>query len=533
MKKKSAINRLNLALTVVFVIAFVLAGCSNNKPADSVSKTGESGTAANDTKKNGGTLKVAQIGNPVDLGYPAEQRVIANLSISTPGLETLGRYDAQGKMTPWLADSWQADYNSKTITFKLKQGIKFHDGIDFNAEALKWNIQQFIDAKRPEVKGIQTMDVVDPYTLKLNLSEWNSSLTDSICFYVQVISPAAFQKNGGKDWATKNPVGTGPFKFVSWENDVAIKWKKNENYWQEGKPYLDAVEYRILADTTTAASSFKSKELDVLNGMLPQTAKELEQSGKYTMSKSQSGLGSIGTGLMPDSGNPNSPFANVKVRQALAYAIDAKKIAESTGQGYAQYTNQWGLPGSWYYTQDVKGFTFDPAKAKQLLTEAGYPNGFKTKLGGLQGHEPVLTAVQSYLSQVGIEAKIDLVDGAKWSQTLTSKWDGIWIWAFQVDADPPLQMSRVYDINGVTYTKNITHPDTIQKLLGDLRTAPDADAKKKLTIEMEKAIYDEYTIAIPISVPIITIAKQPTVMDDGFAQTHAYIWTPEDAWLKK
>ncbi len=137
-------------------------------------------------------------------------------------------------MTPWLADSWQADPQAKTLTFKLKSGIKFQDDTDFNAEAVKWNIEEYQKAKRPEVNGIQSMDVIDAHTLRLNLEQWDNNLLESIAYYVKMASPTAITKNG-KDWAIKNPVGTGPFKLVSWERDISVKFKKERKLLAEGQ----------------------------------------------------------------------------------------------------------------------------------------------------------------------------------------------------------------------------------------------------------------------------------------------------------
>jgi ABC-type transport system substrate-binding protein len=162
---------------------------------------------------------------------------------------------------------------------------------------------------------------------------------------------------------------------------VSIKFKKNENYWQKGKPYLDGIEYSIITNLTTAANVFKNGGANVLTRMNTETYRDIKESGKYVIDTDEKLAGAyLGSGIMFDSGNPDSPFANLKVRQAVMHAVDTEAIAKSVLNGLAVPTNQYNTPASPFYNPDVKGYPYDPEKAKQLLAEAGYPNGFKTKL---------------------------------------------------------------------------------------------------------------------------------------------------------
>lgn len=126
--------------------------------------------------------------------------------ISLTALESLGRYNEAGQMEPWLAEDWEIDPTAKTITVKLKKGIKFHDGTDFNAEAVKWNMDEFLNYGRSEARDLESTDVIDEYTVRLNLKTWNSSILEALFYFVLMTSPTAFEENG-KDWAINNPVG--------------------------------------------------------------------------------------------------------------------------------------------------------------------------------------------------------------------------------------------------------------------------------------------------------------------------------------
>lgn len=483
--------------------------------------------------RSGGTLKIGLNADASSLGYPPDPKTIQDFLMMVPAVETLGRYDAQGNIVPWLAESFKEDAAAKTITIAIKKGIKFHDGTDLNADAVKWNLDQFVAAGRAEMRGTSGVTKVDDYTVRVSLSDWNNTILHGIAYFAgPMISPTAFQKNGGKDWAQKNPVGTGPFQFVSWDRDVSLKYKKFDGYWQKGKPYLDALEFRVIKDPVTAAAALKAKDVDMLILMPAQTAKDLESAG-VTVKKLETGLGAAINGIISDSANPNSPFADVRVRQAMSYAIDVKAIVDTQLYGYGVLTNQWATPGAWSYNPDVKGYPYNPDKAKQLLTQAGYANGLKIKMSVNNNPENVqiYTAIQGFLGKVGITAQLEPIENARWVQfTSQSGWDGLINFSSRADADSALVMPRVFSAKGVLFTKSIVHPDSLEKMLADISVAPDAATKKKLAFDLQKAAFDDLALFTPLYVTTLPVAKYPYVNNDGFNTTHGSLWTPEDAW---
>jgi peptide/nickel transport system substrate-binding protein len=524
---------LNLCFAIALLLSVFAAGCesSNNKPASGTPASSGSQEAANSGPTPGGKLKIIMLDNTVNIGFPARDAQLTSY-YNSPALERLAVYDKEGKMRPLLAESWESDPAKKTITIKLKQGIKFHDGTDFNAEAVKWNIEQFQEAKRPEVRGIQSMDIVDPYTLRINLEKWDSTLFDSIAWFVQMVSPEAVKKNG-KDWAILHPVGTGPFTFVSWERDVSIKFKKNENYWQKGKPYLDSIEYALIFDRNTALNTFKSGGADVLTQMTPEAYLELKQSGKYASQSIDGVFGRAGSGFMFSSGNPNSPLKNLKVRQAIQHAVDVKALVDSLQRGLADATNQWYTPDSLYYNPDVKGYPYDPDKAKQLLAEAGYPNGFKTKIYTYAGMAKEATAVQSYLAQVGIQADVEQLDIARLIELTFGIWDGMtaFIWPMQPNA--PVLIDKNFNKDSGSFAKNIVHPERLVQQMAIAKEATDNETKKKAVLEMQKVLFDENAMFFPMYSPKRAVFLKPEVQDLGFFKTNSFDWAPENVWIKK
>ncbi|WP_276352200.1 ABC transporter substrate-binding protein [Cohnella caldifontis] len=528
------------SLLLGLILLLLLTACSKSSeptPTDtSAAASGSpensaSGSSAPPAAQTGGTLR---IGVPFDanvLGYASDMRQQGEMFIGAPALETLGRYDSAGKVVPLLAESWTLDANAKTIAFKLRSGVKFHDGTEFNAEAAKWNIDQFIQAKRPEIGMIRSVEAVDPATLSINLETWNSSTFESVACLIYMTSPTAVQSNG-KEWASTHPVGTGPFEFADWKRGVSVQYKKNPNYWQAGKPKLDGVAFTIIEDPMTASSSFKNGDIDVYYAMNASSANELKGSAEIV--KLNTGLGAAESAITFSSGNPDSPFANVKVRQAAALAIDAKAIVEQMSYGFQSPTNQMGLPASWSYNPDLKGFPYNPEEAKKLLAEAGYPNGFKTTMTVQNSPDLVqmFTAIQGYLQKIGIEAQIEQVDNAKFLQIRGNGWEGIINSTLRADPDVGQFMPALYGPKGL-YGKSIAHPEDVEKLFGTIAAAPDDDSRQRTAHELQKLIFEQYALSVPIGVSTNPTAKSAKVHDDGLNAGSATQWTPEDAWLSK
>ncbi len=370
MKKRNVLSvTVCISLAICYLLTFLVA-------LDSAE--GASPPANQSKPRYGGTLRLSQQQDGTRVGYPPKMGPTPySLKMVAPVIETLLRVDKTGKVIPWLATGFKEDPKAKTITLTLRKGIKFHDGTDFNAEAVKWNLEQARDAKLTGSLEFKAIDRVDDYTVRINLDDWDSTVTANLTQYAgMMISPTAAKKNG-PDWAAAHPVGTGPFEFVSWEKDIRAVFKKFPNYWQKGKPYLDEIVWIPIADSNTRFMSFKAGELDA---QVTMDLKHLEEAKKLGYPVSSSG-GSGAIGFVFDSANPKSPFADIRVRQAVQYAIDPQAIAKGVLYGQVEPTNQWSYKGHWSYNPSVVGYPYNPAKAKALLKQAGFPNGFKTKIG--------------------------------------------------------------------------------------------------------------------------------------------------------
>jgi peptide/nickel transport system substrate-binding protein len=347
------------------------------------------------------------------LGYPVETNPVEGL-VASCALERLLLTGDNGFIDPRLATSWEVDVAAKTMTFHLRKGVKFHDGSDFNAEVVKWNFDLQIAAGK--ATNWVSVDVIDTNTIKITVKVYQNTSLTGVGAY-PVASKAAFDKNG-IDWARENPVGTGPFIFVEHQRGTLVTFKKNTNYWEAGKPYLDGVDFVIIADVTVRNLAFKRGDIYEFTAA-GLDAQELVQLG-FSVHQRTGGT----FVLVPDSANPDSPFSKLKVRQAVSYAIDRESLAKNLGFGFARPAYQIYPGFEISAIPNLVKTTYDPAKARQLLAEAGYPNGFTTSIYS-QGYavpSNYVTAVAGMLTEIGITTTPQFPDSGKYSEYRFGSW---------------------------------------------------------------------------------------------------------------
>ena len=305
----------------------------------------------------------------------------------------------------------------------------------------------------------------------------------------------------------------------------------------EGEPYLDGIDFKIFSDATTLENAFRAGEIDVITyGNDCDLMNNLSTYNDISYDINSNGLGAESVGIIPSSANESDPFYKAEVRQAFCYAVDWDNVVSSLSYGIYQRTNQWAVPGSETYNDDVQGYSYDPDKAKQLLTDAGYPDGFETTLYTTSSGF-LYTAAQAaaaQLEEVGIHANIEIVDATKGNDLMTNGWTGIY-WHFaSIGPDLGLYMGRHLDPNGAYYAKGIQHPQDALDLLSEIRTATDHDVKVEKELEMQKLIYDDYALfGEPLYVNAAKHIRYNYVKGGEFAQADAISWSPATCWLDK
>jgi len=471
----------------------------------------------------GGTLKIGLGDAGKIFGYPQTVSTAIELMVAGTSIENLFKFDETGTPIPWLATGWEVSPDLKSIILTLRKGVKFHDGTDFNAQAVKWNLTQFSSGSandpltriRAELSAVSSIDVLDDYRVRLNLSRWDNTLLSNLAYAAGgMISPTAFQKNGQK-WCENNPVGTGPFQFVNWAKDVSVTFKKFDGYWQKGKPYLDEVQWVIIADPMTQIAAFLKGDIDVLLDVAPKNVGGLQAKGKYQLSSVKTEV----LGMTSDSVHSDSPFADVRVRQAVSYAIDTKAIVKALTYGLYAEVNQFSIPGLWANNPEVRGYPYNPAKAKELLTAAGFPNGFKTTIYARQPpaiFADTATAIQGYLRAVGIDAQVQILNFGGWAKMVRGGWqNGLYIFDLDIsNPDDLLNIKRALSKGGGLLTAMI-HPDDYEQAIAEALLAPDFATKQKATREVNRLMVDKHAMVTWIYGMRDTAVTQPKVHDTG------------------
>lgn len=476
-------------------------------------------------RQYGGVLRIVEIPPGSPIGVPWE---IIGVSICSamPALEQLVRMDRAGTAQPFLAESYKVASDKKSITFNIRKGVKFHDGTDLNAEAVRFNFQSVLDAKIGAASEWTSIEAVDDYVVRINLKSYDNRIFVSLAGTMgSVISPTYLKKNG-VEAARWHPVGTGPFEFVSYERDVATKYKRFNDYWDKGKPYLDGVEIRYMRDIQTIKASLLADEIEVFGADGGELIAELVSKGLKEVYE-DNGI----VMLFPDSANSDSPFADKQVREAVAYAIDREAIAKARGFGYWQPTNQFAFPEHSAYFKDYIGPTYDPAKAKDLLAKAGYPNGFKTKLIPMpyvvDRDAPI--AIQAFLAAVGIQAEVEFPEMSRYRQYQTKGWRGLVMqpWGFFANYNRTIG----FYLYGPEQYISMQRPSELADLLKTSIATVEPETKNLQALH--RALIDHQTL-IPVYRHTRNYVFKEKVHDTHHMQYYAWpYWAPAEAWMSK
>ncbi len=506
-------------LLVTSLMLGPLAGCN---------KTTITTAASSGKVKTGGTLTVSEPifpGQP--LGYPPE-RGFAEVLFQQPCLEPLLEESIDGTFSPRLATEWIVADDGSSVTFKLRKGVKFHDGSDFNAQSVKWNFDLEIPTGKPSNINWASVDVIDDYTVRVNLKKWtNSGLADfSFEGGNYIISPTSFEKNG-IEWARFHMVGTGPFKQVDYQRDVQVVYERFDDYWNKPRPYLDKIIYKCIADPMTAVAALKNKTLDGMASGADQTLSNLVDSG-LVATTAVLGVG----GYFPSSADPNSPLAKKEVREALEYAIDKEAIAKAFSYGFWDAAYQYAPPSSAAYDSSLPKRTYDIAKAKKILADAGYTSGIKVKLL-VTNDEPgksVAQSIQTQWAEAGIMADIEILESAKFEEYGRTGWDGLLYAAPTGPSNWHSTIQGVLDPNKKQYVSVDITPEYVSLWNAAAESVNYDAAKEKALV---KYIYDN-VMCIPVWNVVRAWVTQPYVKDGGFlTMASGFFWRPDTIWLDK
>ncbi len=399
-----------------------------------------------------------------------------------------------GEVLPDLAESWTISDDGKVYTFKLHTGVKFHDGTDFSADDVKFSLERAMapdsqNAQKQLFAAIDKVEVVDPATVKVTLKHPQGSfLYDMGWGDAVIVSPKTAATNKEK------PIGTGPFKFESWAKGSSVTLVKSDNYW--GDPVsLDKAEFRFIPDAAAAVPAMLSGDVQAFPTFPPDAVSQIESDPQLKVV-----VGSTEGETILAMNNKKPPFDNLKVRQAVSYALDRKAIIDGASGGFGQPIGSHMSPSNKAYVDLTGKYPYDPAKAKELLKEAGLEKGFKTtlklpppsyaRLGG--------EIIASELRDIGIDAEIIPVEWAQWLDQVFTKKD------YDMTIVSHVEPNDIAIYSRPDYYFNYQNPE-FNKVIEELNLTSDEAKRIDLLKQAQEILADDAVVGFLFELPKIGV----------------------------
>ncbi len=510
---------------------------------------------AQDTPQRGGTLvMVVQPEPPTLASYQSTSGPIGQVAAKV--YEGLLEYDFNLHPVPGLAQSWTVSPDGKTITFKLQPGVKFHDGQPFTSADVQFTIMDVLKKVHPRgistFRSVQAVETPDPMTAVFKLSEPAPYMLMALSGYESPMLPKHVFGTGdiANHPNANKPIGTGPFKFVEWQKGQFMRFDRNPDYWKKGRPYLDRVVARFIGDGGTRAATLETGEVQIggFSAILPLDVKRLEalpQIGVTTKGyEMQSPIVEL------DMNTRVKPFDNVKVRQAIAYAVDRKFIIDNIWFGFGKPATgpiSSNFKANGLFTADVRNYNVPNGveMANKLLDEAGYPRKADgTRFEFVHDVTPYGEEwrrfgeyMQQQLAKVGVKVTLRYEDVPTWLRrvytnydyTMTSNW-------IQTLADPVIGVHRLYHSSSIKAgTVFVNDSGWSSKETDDLMN--------KATVEVDAArrgaLYQQFQKDVVEASPLVYIMELDFVTVYN-KKVHDWLVSPlgmyasfDQAWLSK
>ncbi|MDP4128049.1 MAG: ABC transporter substrate-binding protein [Bacillota bacterium] len=512
MRKVKKIMALALSATLVLVS---LTGCGGSKA---------SSTESNTASKTSDTLIYAQGAEPrgldpalVDDGESA--KVMSNI------YEGLLKYNKDStKVEPSLAKSWDISPDGLSYTFHLQQGVKFQDGTDFNADAVKFNIDRQLPpqvtedmAYAPFVYGsVKNVEVVDPNTVKINLKSPSTPLLNNLAMIMAapMISPKALKDN--KNNVNQAPVGTGPYKFVKWEKDQNIVLVRNDEYWGT-KALTKNVIFKFIKDNSARVVALNNGEADIIDGIDATVVKQITDAGNKIFQAPGMNINYMAYNTS------RKPFNDQKLRVAISQAINVPEVVKSLYQGYSEPATSILPTFMEGYDKSVSQVAYDPTAAAKTLKDAGLtslhmitytnPRPYNAATG-----QSLAEAVQGYLSKVGVKVTIDSFDWTTYKQKVKAGDYDVAFYGWIGDNGDPDNFMYLESVDDPTMNIALYKNPEFNKLIAKGVATPAGAERNAIYTQLEKISASD-AVWLPISHAQTLCAYRPGVQNFYFHMT--------------
>lgn len=478
------------------------------------------------TLKEGGDLKIA-IPQFQKTFFMPQSTSTGDWFAAQPVLEQLGRQLEDGSYEPWLAEKFETDADNLTFTITLRDGVKFSDGSDCNAEVVAWNIQQYVDnGKGSEVCNPKSIEVVDDKTVKITFDEW-SNIWDSAIGSVFIASKKAYDDNG-EEWCKTHAVGTGPFILDEYVTDNKVTYHKNPDYRIAGEPHIDKLEIDMMSDVNTMMSAMLNKEVGVaLKFESDSIIKQLQNAGFTAIGRKTANVADI-KHIIWNSKSDKHPMGDLKVRQAIMHAIPWDDVAGALSGGIGEATPLFAAPDSWAYKEGTEFYEYNIDLAKSMLAEAGYPDGFDTKIYCKSQDNDTATAFQAILSSVNVNAEVVTMDASALAEMQKDDdIDGFIANRGASKMDFTANYIRLYSTEGIKNHGIMLDPPEFEDPLFAARAAKTQDEKKEKLQEAAVALAHDYVMITPLAIIYYQSFADPALADTGIYDVSLEQWTPE------
>ena len=541
-------NTLLKGLSVLMLIGLLLAACGGGPQATEVpaSETTEEAAPATEAPAvSGGVLTVGipvepETLDPGDAVYVYEQFILMSI------FDSLLSISPEGELYPALATAWEPNEEYSEFTFTLRDDVTFHDGTPFTAEAVKASFDHIASESVLESGGksllqdhayVETV-VVDDYTVTVKFgASYPLFLRDAARQWLSISSPAALEEFGA-DYG-RNPVGTGPFKFVQWDAQSQIVLERNEEYnWgpefaaHEGPAYLDQVVFRILPEAATRLTAFETGEI-LLAGEPPALdAIALAQAGSASIETfAQPGIPAI---LMINASK--APTDNINVRKAMIYAVNQDELAQTAFQDLGLPAYSVISPTTWAYDEGAANlYRYDPAEAARLLEEAGWVDadgdGIREKDGETltidwpdnpAWSEAFNELLIGYLAEVGFDVQYrSMDDGAAYEELLAGNYTLVYMYWTRPDPSPLRYLFHSENANGGGAWTNFINAD-LDAALADADTNTDEEARRQDYVAAQNIIM-ENALVLPMFTVNTSYLTSPSIQGFSF-DLEGYPW---------